>query len=63
MNAASGGCSSFSRHRHTGAVLLHALLAETEARPSDAAVPVSVNVEGGEAPNQLLMQSYPHLRP
>ena len=46
----------------TGAVLLHALLAETEARLSDAAVLVSVNVEGGEAHNQSLMQRYPHLR-
>lgn len=47
----------------TGAVLLHALLAETEARLSDGAVLVSVNVEGGEAHNQSLLQRYPHLRP
>ncbi len=44
-----------------GAVLLHALLAETEARRPERAVLVSVNLEGGVARNRSLLRRYPHL--
>ncbi|HEY6379778.1 MAG TPA: SIS domain-containing protein [Candidatus Dormibacteraeota bacterium] len=46
-----------------GAVLLHALLAETEARLGAGTVLVSVHVAGGERRNATLLDRYPHLRP
>lgn len=45
------------------AVLLHCLLAETEARLGGGAVLSSVNVDGGEARNARHVARYPHLRP
>ncbi|HEY7202506.1 MAG TPA: sugar isomerase domain-containing protein [Candidatus Dormibacteraeota bacterium] len=46
-----------------GAVLLHALLAETESRLGGANVLISNNVEGGDAHNAALIARYPHLAP
>jgi uncharacterized phosphosugar-binding protein len=46
-----------------GAVLLHALFAETETRLDQGTVLISANVEGGEEHNAALMLRYPHLRP
>jgi uncharacterized phosphosugar-binding protein len=46
-----------------GAVLLHALLAETEAALGSGEVLVSNNVEGGDARNAALIARHPHLRP
>jgi uncharacterized phosphosugar-binding protein len=47
----------------TGAVLLHSLLAETEAALGSGEVLVSNNVEGGDEHNAALIARYPHLRP
>jgi uncharacterized phosphosugar-binding protein len=44
-----------------GAVLLHALLAETEALLGGGSVLVSNNVEGGDRHNAALIDRYPHL--
>jgi len=44
-----------------GAVLLHGLLAETEAILGGGSVLVSNNVEGGDARNAALIERYPHL--
>jgi uncharacterized phosphosugar-binding protein len=46
-----------------GAVLLHALLAETEARRGRRQVLVSAHQEGGEAQNRALVALFPHLAP
>ena len=45
-----------------GAVLLHALLAETEARLGTGQVLISSNVEGGDRHNAALVASHPHLQ-
>jgi uncharacterized phosphosugar-binding protein len=47
----------------TGAVLLHALLAETEAALGSGEVLVSNNIEGGDERNAALIARHPHLRP
>jgi uncharacterized phosphosugar-binding protein len=47
----------------TGAVLLHALLAETEALLGGDSVLISNNVEGGDRHNAALIARYPHLAP
>ena len=44
-----------------GAVLLHALLAETETLLGCGSVLISNNVEGGDAHNAALIVRYPHL--
>jgi len=44
-----------------GAVLLHALLAETEAALGGGSVLISNNVDGGDAHNRVLIERYPHL--
>jgi uncharacterized phosphosugar-binding protein len=44
-----------------GAVLLHALLVETEAMLGGGDVLVSNNVDGGYARNETLLDRYPHL--
>lgn len=44
-----------------GAVLLHALLAETEAELGGASVLVSNNVDGGDGHNRGLIARFPHL--
>ena len=44
-------------------VLLHCLLAETEARVGGGAVVSSVNVDGGDTRNADVLARYPHLRP
>ncbi len=46
-----------------GVVLLHCLLAETEACRQKSAVLVSVALEDGEAHNRALIARYPHLAP
>jgi len=46
-----------------GAVVLHALLAQTEAALGAAHVLVSNNVPGGHERNASLIARYPHLRP
>ncbi len=46
-----------------GAVLLHALLAETEAVLGSGEVLVSNNIEGGDRHNAALIARHPHLRP
>jgi uncharacterized phosphosugar-binding protein len=46
-----------------GAVLLHALLAETEALLGGASVLISNNVDGGDGHNAALIARYPHLLP
>lgn len=46
-----------------GAVLLHALLAETEVVLGTGEVLVSNNVDGGDGRNAALIARYPHLRP
>ena len=46
-----------------GAVVLHALLAQTEAALGAARVLVSNNVPGGNERNAPLIVRYPHLRP
>jgi uncharacterized phosphosugar-binding protein len=46
-----------------GAVLLHALLAETEARLESPSVLTSVHVDGGQDRNATLLARYPHLQP
>ncbi|HEY4026845.1 MAG TPA: sugar isomerase domain-containing protein [Candidatus Dormibacteraeota bacterium] len=46
-----------------GAVLLHGLLAETEALLGGDNVLVSNNVEGGDEHNAVLIARYPHLAP
>jgi len=46
-----------------GAVMLHALLAQTEAALGAAHVLVSNNVPGGHERNAPLIARYPHLRP
>ncbi len=58
-----GGTLMAPQSTVVGAVLLHALLAETEARRVQPAVVVSVNVDGGMARNQALLERYPHLAP
>jgi uncharacterized phosphosugar-binding protein len=44
-----------------GAVLLHALLAETEHRLGGGSVLVSNNVDGGDDHNRAIIERYPHL--
>ena len=44
-----------------GAVLLHGLLAETEAALGAGNVLVSNNVDGGDGHNRTLIERYPHL--
>lgn len=46
-----------------GAVLLHALLVETEARLGTGEVLVSNNIEGGDRHNAALIDRHGHLRP
>jgi uncharacterized phosphosugar-binding protein len=45
-----------------GGVLLHGLLAETEAALGPGSVLVSNNLDGGDAHNRALIDRYPHLR-
>jgi uncharacterized phosphosugar-binding protein len=44
-----------------GGVLLHGLLAETEAALGAGSVLVSNNLDGGDAHNRALIDRYPHL--
>jgi uncharacterized phosphosugar-binding protein len=44
-----------------GAVMLHALLAETEELLGGASVLVSNNVDGGDQHNRAIIERYPHL--
>jgi uncharacterized phosphosugar-binding protein len=44
-----------------GAVMLHALLAETEELLGGASVLVSNNVDGGDRHNRAIIERYPHL--
>src|SRR4029077_2102119 len=46
-----------------GAVLLHCLFAETEARRSQSGILVSVNLDDCETRNRALIERYPHLAP
>lgn len=58
-----GGETMSPQSTVAGAVLLHCLFAETEARRRQSDVLVSVALDDGEAHNRALLERYPHLAP
>jgi uncharacterized phosphosugar-binding protein len=58
-----GGARMAPMSTVAGAVLLHALFAETEARLGTSSVLVSASLEGADESNAAILRRYPHLRP